>query len=108
MKIAIAVAVVAVAVAANIVFKWYSKKSKKDQPAESSSPESGSDAFSTGYLNTPQVSQLRKSAAAELGLSIEELDRMLAKEMKQMAMERELINEEIAFRSKADLSAPGN
>ena len=92
MKIAVALTVVAITVTANIVLKWYSKKSRQAKTAESSNPKNGSYAFSKGYLNTPQVSQLRKSAAAELGLSIEELDRMLAKEMKQMAKGQELIN----------------
>lgn len=92
MKIAIALAVVAVTVTANIVFKWYSKKTKRAKTNESLNPKNESDAFSKGYPNTPQVSRLRKSAAAELGLSIEELDHMLAKEMKQMAAERKLIN----------------
>jgi flagellar basal body-associated protein FliL len=90
MKIAAVLAVAAVA--ANIVFIWYSKKSNKAKTEESSNPKNGSSAFSEGYLNTPEARQLRKSAAAELGLSIEELDRMLAKEVKQLAKERELIN----------------
>ena len=48
--------------------------------------------FLKGYLNTPERKQLRKSVAAELGLSIEELDGMSAKEIKQLANERGLIN----------------
>jgi hypothetical protein len=90
MEIAIVLAVVAVA--ANIVFIWYAKKSNKAKTDESSNPDSGLHAFSKGYLNTPEVKQLRKSAAAELGLSVQELDRMLAKEIKQIAKEQELIN----------------
>ncbi len=90
MKIAAILAVVVLA--ANIIFIWYSKKSNKAKTDESSNPKNGSYAFSKGYLNTPEVRQLRKSAAAELGLSIEELDRMLAKEIKQLSKEQELIN----------------
>jgi len=90
MKIAVVLA--ALAVAANIVFIWYSKKSDKAKKGEFSNPKNGSHAFSKGYLNTQKVRQLKKSAAAELGLSIEELDRMLAKELKQLAKEQELIN----------------
>jgi len=40
----------------------------------------------------PEVKRLKKSTAAELGLSIEELDRRLAKEIKQLATEQESIN----------------
>lgn len=90
MKIAVVLAVISVA--ANIFFIWYSKKSNKAETNESSNPINGSYAFSKGYLNTPEVRQLRKSAAAELGLSIEELDRMLAAEIKQIANEKEMIN----------------
>jgi flagellar basal body-associated protein FliL len=90
MKIAVVLAVVAVA--ANIVFIWCSKKSNKAKTDESSNPKNGSYAFSKGYLNTPEVRQLRKSTAAELGLSIEELDRMLAKEIKQLTKKQELID----------------
>lgn len=90
MKIAVVLA--ALSVAANIFFIWYLKKSNKAKTDESSNPINGSYAFSKGHLNTPEVRQLRKSAAAELGLSIEELDRMLAMEIKQIAKEQEMIN----------------
>ena len=90
MKIAVVLAVLAVA--ANIIFIWYSKKNNKAKTDESLNPNNGSYAFTKGYLNTPEVRQLRKSTAAELGLSIKELDRMLAKEIKQLAREQELIN----------------
>lgn len=90
MKIALLLAVVAVA--ANIFFIWYAKKINKRKSDESSNLKNGPFAFPEGYLNTPKVKQLRKSTAAELGLSIEELDRMLAKEIKQLSKEKELIN----------------
>jgi hypothetical protein len=80
------------AVAANIALIWYSKKYNKAKTDETSNPENGSAAISQGYLNTPEVRQLRKSAAAELGLSIEELDRMPVKEIKQLAKVQKLIN----------------
>ena len=89
MKIAILLAVVAAA--ANIFLIWVSKKSSHAKAGESSNPEI-SDAFSKGYLNTPEAKQLKKSTAAELGLSIEELDRRLAKEIKELAREQESIN----------------
>ena len=92
MKIAVVLAVLAAA--ANIFFIWYAKKSNKAMTDESSNPDNGSYLFSKGYLNTPEVKQLRKSAAAELGLSVEELDRMLVKEIKQLSKEQELISVE--------------
>jgi len=90
MKIALVLAVAAVL--ANIFFIWFAKKNNQTKPAESSNLKSGSFAFPKEYLNTPEVERLRKSTAAELDLSTEELDRMLAKEIKQMAKEKELIN----------------
>jgi flagellar basal body-associated protein FliL len=89
MKIAILLGVVAAA--ANFFLVWVSKKCSQAKTGESSNPEI-SYAFSKEYLNTPEVKQLKKSTAAELGLSIEELDRRLAKEIKQLATEQESIN----------------
>ena len=43
-------------------------------------------------MNTPEASQLRQSAATELNISVEELDRMSAEEVKQLAKEQKLIN----------------
>ena len=90
MKIALVLAVVAVA--ANFLFKWYAKKSNKTKADESSNLKNGSYAYSKGYLNTPEVKRLKQLAAAELSLSVDELDRMSAKEIKQLAKEQELIN----------------
>lgn len=90
MKIALVLAIIAVA--ANIVFIWYSKVRNKANTDQSSNPKNRFYALSQGYLNTPEVRRLRKSTAVELGLSIEELDRMLAKEIKQLAREQEWIN----------------
>jgi hypothetical protein len=90
LKITIILAIAAVA--ANIVLIWYAKKCHKAKIDETSTPENGSNAFSQGYLNTPEVRRLKKSATAELGLSIEKLDRMPVKEIKQLAREQKLIN----------------
>ncbi len=91
MKIAIVFAVVSVA--ANIFLIWYAKrKYHKAKADESSNLKDGSNAYSYGYLNTPEVKQLKQSAAAELSISIEELDRRSAEEVTQLAKEQELIN----------------
>ena len=91
-KMKIALALVIVAALSNILYMWYAKRSKNTKSDKSSLLKVGSFAFPKGYLNTPEVTQLRKSTAAELGLSIEELDRMLFAEIKQLAKEKELIN----------------
>jgi hypothetical protein len=80
------------AVAANIALIWYAKKYNKAKTDETSDPENGSYAISQGYLNTPEARRLRKSAAAELGLSIKQLDRIPVKEIKQLSKEQKLIN----------------
>jgi hypothetical protein len=90
MKIAVLLAVVAVA--ASVIFARSSKKCNKARTDGSSNPTGGFFAFSKGYLSTPEVKRLRKSTAVELGVSIEELDRMLAKEIKQLSTKRELLN----------------
>lgn len=90
MEIAIILGVAAVS--ANIFLFWYAKNYHRrdaDEPTKSGS-ENHLDA--NALLNTPKVAQLRKSAASELGLSVEELDRMLSKEMKQLHQERKMIN----------------
>ena len=86
----IALALVVAAVLSNIFYIWYANRSNNTKSDESSHLKKGSFAFPRGYLNTPKVKQLRKSTAAELGLSIKELDLMLAREVKQMAKEKEL------------------
>ena len=91
MKIALISAVVAVA--ANILLIWYAKsKYHKAKADESSNSNNDSNAYSYGYLNTPESKRLRQSAAAELSISVEELDRMSAEEVTQLAKEHELIN----------------
>ena len=90
MKIAFIFAVLAVA--ANLFFIWYAKrKGLKTKSDESSNHKDGSYAYSQGYLNTPEVKQLKQSAAAELNISVEELNRLSAEKIKQLAKKKELI-----------------
>ena len=90
MKVALIFAVVAVA--ANVLLIWYvNKKYHKAKAEESSDLKNTTDAFSYGYLNTPEAKRLRQSPAAELGISVEELDRMSAEDVRQLASEQELI-----------------
>lgn len=80
------------AFAANFALIWYSKKYNKTKTDEAPNPEVGSANIAQGYLNTPAARHLKKSAAAELGLSIEELDRMPVKKIRRLAKEQKLIN----------------
>ena len=84
MKIALIFGVVAVA--ANVLLVMYViNKYQKSKADGLSSAENGSHVFSAGYLNTPEVKRLRQSAAAELGMSVEELDSMSIEEITQLA-----------------------
>ena len=91
MKIALIFGVVAVAT--NVLLVMHVKrKYQKSKAAESSNLENGSNAFSAGYLNTPEVKRLRQSTAAELGISVEELDSMSVEGIIQLANEKEVTN----------------
>ena len=91
MKIALILAVAAVA--ANSFLIWYLKRKFHNADTdEPSNKNEGSNAFSPGYLNTPEVKRLRQSAAAELGISVEELDSMSVDEITQLANEKEVTN----------------
>ena len=87
MEIGVVLAVVAVA--ANIFLIRYIKKNNRNNSGASSDPDNESSLFSKGYLNTPQVRKLRESAAAELGVSMEELDNILVKELEKIGGEKE-------------------
>ena len=90
MKIALILGIAAVA--ANFALIWYSRKYNKSKIDATSIPANGSDTILQGYPNTPEARRLKKSAAAELGLSLEELDRTPVKKIKQLAKEQKLIN----------------
>ena len=86
MEIAVILAVVVVA--ANIVLIRYIKKNHPGHPGVSSDLDSESHVFSKGYLNTPEVKKLKESAAAQLGVSMKELDQILAKELEKIGSEK--------------------
>ena len=93
MKIVIILGILAAA--ANILLIWYAKKYHKSESLvsdEYGEPKSESPAFFNVFVNNPTVELIRKSAAAELGMPLEELDRVLAKEMKQLSREQDVIN----------------
>ena len=77
------------------LFLWYSKKhSSKTKADESAGPENKSgnlDARPMESLNTPEVAPLKNSAAAELGITIEQLDRLSVEEIEELAAEKGLL-----------------
>ena len=82
MEIAVILAVVAVA--ANILLIRHIKKRNPGAPGAPADPDNESGVFSKGYLNTPEVRKLKESAAAELGVSMKEIDRIIAKEIEKI------------------------
>ena len=77
------------------LFLWYSKKvARKTKAAESSNPKGkadGSNTPSVEFLDSPEAAPLKQSAAAELGISIEQLDRLSVEEIEKLADEKGLI-----------------
>lgn len=75
---------------------WFSKKqtAKAKKADESPGPEDkpgSQDPLSMDALNIPEIGPLKQSAAAELGITIEQLDRLSAEEIEEMAMEKGLL-----------------
>jgi len=90
MKIAFILA--AIAVVTNVFLILYVKRrSHKSNAEESSNLKNGSDAYSRVFLNSVDGELLKHSAAAELNISIEELDRMSVEEITQLANKKQLI-----------------
>jgi len=87
--------ILGVAVVALNLFLWYSKrpasKTKADESSSHKDKSDGSDVRSIEFLNSPKVAPLKQSAAAELGISIEKLDRLSVEEIEELATEKGLI-----------------
>lgn len=83
-----------VVVALNLLL-WYSKrKGGKTGTQEPANHKGQLDVAVTGsgeILNSPKAKPLKQSAAAELGISVEQLDRMSVKEIRQLATKKGLI-----------------
>ena len=91
MKIALVLGILAVI--ANIFLVLYAKRiNHKANAGEISNPKDDYTINSYEHLNTATVKRLRRSAAAELSISVEELGRMSAKEVTQLAKDQDLIN----------------
>ena len=87
--------ILGVAVVALNLFLWYSKrltgKTKEDESSSHKDKADGSDARPTEFLDSPEVEPLKQSAAAELGISIEQLDRLSVEEIEELANEKGLV-----------------
>ena len=83
-----------VVVALNLIL-WYSKrngrKANSDEPKNHKDELDASFANSDEFLNSSKAKPLKQSAAAELGISVEELDQMSVEEIKQLAKSKGLI-----------------
>jgi hypothetical protein len=87
--------ILGIAVVALNLFLWYSKrqtgKTKTDESSSRKDKSDGLAARSTEFLDNPEVAPLKQSAAAELGISIEQLDRLSVEEIEELAAEKGLI-----------------
>jgi hypothetical protein len=87
--------ILGVAVLVLNLFLWYSKKqagkTKADESSSHKDRAGGSAARSTEFPNIPEIEPLKQSAAAELGISIEQLDRLSVEEIEKIAAEKGLI-----------------
>ena len=87
--------ILGIAVVALNLFLWYSKrltgKTKADESSSHKDKSNGLAASSIESLDNPKVAPLKQSAAAELGISIEQLDRLSVEEIEELAIEKGLI-----------------
>ena len=83
-----------VVVALNL-WRWYSKrkggKTEADEPGNQKDKLDAPFANSNDFLNSSKAKPLKQSAAAELGITVEKLDRMPVEEIKQLAEKKGLI-----------------
>ena len=82
----------ALALGANALFIWYVKrKNPKESFRKSSINTIDLDAYPQGFLRSKERRKLKQSAAAELGISVEELDNMTVEEIMELAKINEVI-----------------
>lgn len=83
-----------VVVALNL-WLWHSKrkdgKTEADEPGNQKDKLDAPFANSNDFLNSSKAKPLKQSAAAELGITVEQLDRMPVEEIKQLAEKKGLI-----------------
>ena len=87
--------IVGVVVVALNILLWYSKrkggKTAADQPADRKAKSETPFASATEFLDSSKAKPLKQSAASELGISVEQLDRMSVKAIEKLAAKKGLI-----------------
>ena len=79
-------------VTVNVLFIWYAKRrSLNTKPDKSATFTKDSSSDHTGFLNSKEGKKLKQSAATELGISVEELDRLTVEDITDLAKINELI-----------------
>ena len=80
------------AVAANVFLIWYVKRAGKSVREVKPSPvEASPRTDSNDLFNSDAVRRLKEAVAAELNISVEELNRMPVEKISRLAKEMELI-----------------
>jgi hypothetical protein len=95
-KMKLILLILGIAVVALNLFLWYSKKQAGKTNADESSSHKDRAGVSAArpieFSKSPEIEPLKQSAAAELGISIEQLDCLSVEEIEKIAAEKGLIN----------------
>lgn len=87
--------ILGIVVVALNVFLWHAKKQRNAASIAKSTDRLeksvDSETNSTDFLDSPAADELKQAAAAELGIPIEELNRMSAEEIVHLATQKGLI-----------------
>ena len=87
--------ILGIVVVALNVFLWHSKKRKDAEIINNSFNNREKSVYpqtnATDFLNSPAADELKQAAAEELGIPVEELNRMTAEEIVHLATEKGLI-----------------
>lgn len=74
------------------IFLWYSKKQiRAANGHKAPDSDNASKVDPTDFLDSPEADELKKAAAAELGIAVEQLNRMSTDEIAHLASEKGLI-----------------
>ena len=102
--------ILGIVVVALNVFLYYSKKHRSaasnGNPLNNINKSDSSKSDSEDFLSTPEAVELKQAAAAELGISVEKLNRMSVKEIAHLAAQRDTDQDltamcSILYKSKA-------
>ena len=95
-KMKLFLVILGIVVVALNVFLWYWKKHSsaagKGPSPKNKKKSKASKTGSAHFLNSPQADELKKAAAAELGIPVEKLNRMSVEEIAHLAAEKGLLD----------------